>query len=474
MKWLSNALFFSLFINASACPFSNTGDEVPCDENHRHVRRRRLASLSEDDTTREKLASIIAEQKRSLQAHPECITTENYENLRTALDGIASGISNIGDRGHFLGGVVRLAAHDFMDFDQNVLLPSEEIGGPDGCIEFSHPANAGLDDLWCDDPDDCPLKALYDDVYANIMSRADFWVASATAVIENTAPSPINLPFLWGRKDRANCPNSAIRLPEPNGCNDVEDAFINRMGLSWTDAVALLGAHTLGRGDADFSGHPGTWVNSDEESTVFDKRFYRELLNRAWRPREENDDWVWGGRNRGVMMLHTDICLRFDVDDGEACCTNTDSDCRDNQLQNNQCSDASQVRPEAFAAVGEFASGRGNDNDAFFDAYRTAWKAATELGYDSLHELVDTCGDTSAPTPSPTSGDRTPRPTSGDRTPSPTSGRTRRPTPSPMSGCNDLPSFEDHRGRTRDCDWVQRKNKCRKFDQECPVTCGTC
>ena len=33
----------------------------------------------------------------------------------------------------------------------------------------------------------------------------------------------------------------------------VEDVFLNRMGLTWTDAVALLGGHTIGRGSEHFS-----------------------------------------------------------------------------------------------------------------------------------------------------------------------------------------------------------------------------
>ena len=40
----------------------------------------------------------------------------------------------------------------------------------------------------------------------------------------------------------------------------MEGVFINRMGLTWTDTVALMGAHTLGRGDKDFTGHDGTFV----------------------------------------------------------------------------------------------------------------------------------------------------------------------------------------------------------------------
>ena len=40
------------------------------------------------------------------------------------------------------------------------------------------------------------------------------------------------------------------------------------MGLDWRDAVALSGGHTLGRGNQDFSGHDGIWVDTVDESIV--------------------------------------------------------------------------------------------------------------------------------------------------------------------------------------------------------------
>ena len=74
----------------------------------------------------------------------------------------------------------------------------------------------------------------------------------------------------------------------------MEGVFINRMGLTWTDTVALMGAHTLGRGDKDFTGHDGTFVQNNEESTFFDKQYYQEVVNRGWHP---DNHWTWGGSN---------------------------------------------------------------------------------------------------------------------------------------------------------------------------------
>jgi len=55
--------------------------------------------------------------------------------------------------------------------------------------------------------------------------------------------------FYWGRPETDDCPDSGLRLPTTTSCQDVEGAFMERMGLKWDDAVALLGAHTIGRGN---------------------------------------------------------------------------------------------------------------------------------------------------------------------------------------------------------------------------------
>ena len=46
--------------------------------------------------------------------------------------------------------------------------------------------------------------------------------------------------------------------------------------------------------------YPYFRVNSEAESLVFDKRYYEEILRRAWIPRNLDDDsvpqdWTWGG-----------------------------------------------------------------------------------------------------------------------------------------------------------------------------------
>ena len=108
----TRATIFLSFLakSVAACPFSKTADEMPSDSTHNRLRgsRRMLASLSEDDTTRGKLAAIISKQKRSLQNN--CVSTGIYEGIRAALEEMSDAITDLGDRGHFIGGIVRLAA----------------------------------------------------------------------------------------------------------------------------------------------------------------------------------------------------------------------------------------------------------------------------------------------------------------------------------------------------------------------------
>jgi hypothetical protein len=136
-----------------------------------------------------------------------------------------------------------------MDYDRFSSVPY----GPDGCFDPEHDANAGLPEgVWCQD---CLLRGLYETKYP-YLSRADFWIASANAVIRQTSVNnalDLRSTFTWGRVDLDSCPGSGDRVPSPEACSEVEEVFLNRMGLEWFDAVALLGAHSIGMGDADVS-----------------------------------------------------------------------------------------------------------------------------------------------------------------------------------------------------------------------------
>ena len=73
---------------------------------------------------------------------------------------------------HIYGGVVRLAFHDAVG-----------TGGPNGCIDFTKPENNGLQDIVK------LLNKIYAP-YANLISKADFWVLAANLVIQYATTTP--------------------------------------------------------------------------------------------------------------------------------------------------------------------------------------------------------------------------------------------------------------------------------------------
>lgn len=138
-----------------------------------------------------------------------------------------------------------------MDYNRN----SDTPFGSDGCIDWDHEVNKGLESIWCTS---CPLTKLYRKKYSHI-SKADFWIVSANAVIRQLSKNQsldLANAFLWGRKDANACKGSGDRIPLGTGtCRDVEETMLDAMGLEWRDAVALLGAHTIGKGHEAVSFH---------------------------------------------------------------------------------------------------------------------------------------------------------------------------------------------------------------------------
>lgn len=335
-----------------------------------------------------------------------------YEQIDEDIYALKESIRDDADRTHFLGGIVRLAAHDFMDYDPR---SNNAPMGPDGCFDEGHGRNSGLESIWCTN---CPLTRLHRRSYGHI-SRADFWIAAANAVIrQQSVDNGLDLrhTFRWGRRDRDTCGGSGDRLPSSTGCEQSEEVFMRRMGLEWRDVVALMGAHTLGSGNRDFSGHHGTWVSEDNNGAqVFDKQYYVDMLEDAWRPRNQGNgnrggvpqDWTTG-RGDDRVMLNTDICLAFDIDGSirrdTPCCTRIENGNPDGR---NECTerDAARRRCPRFArsatrkaardAVQEFSGGRNNDDDddnaSFYAAFAEAWQKATTVGQRNLSPLTKTC-----------------------------------------------------------------------------------
>ncbi len=112
------------------------------------------------------------------------------------------------------------------------------------------------------------------------ISHADLWtLAGATAIEYMGGP---HIPWRPGRSDKPDgsyCPPDG-RLPDASlGAAHVRDVF-GRMGFSDREAVALIGAHCLGRCHTDRSGYDGPWTNAP---TTFSNLYFKELTEKTWR-----------------------------------------------------------------------------------------------------------------------------------------------------------------------------------------------
>lgn len=86
----------------------------------------------------------------------------------------------VSDEARMAGCLLRFAGHDLMDFRKG----DADIGGSDGCIDFSTGDNAGLEK--------CLKSAKIPEAYAkhcSVVSLADFTVIAAEAVMGRTSPT---------------------------------------------------------------------------------------------------------------------------------------------------------------------------------------------------------------------------------------------------------------------------------------------
>ena len=211
-------------------------------------------------------------------------TTEELQASSDALKASPARLSR--DAGEFVGGVVRLAFHDAAEFDPH----SGDSLRADGCIDLANTGNAGLE----------PIIEAVDELwmpFCSEISRADFWALAAKTAIEESTPyvgseygrnvnlagcdlstgdgcthgeqgrrtllrgdavlDDFVLPFRYGRIDVPACGVPAAgRLPDSeSGPAEIEEKIMSKFGLDARRAVALMGAHTLGRCDVNNSGY---------------------------------------------------------------------------------------------------------------------------------------------------------------------------------------------------------------------------
>eukprot|EP00913_Durusdinium_trenchii_P028556 g26783.t1 len=262
---------------------------------------------------------------------------ETFALRRRAQPQLAAGVETSSlSEADWAGCVLRIAGHDFMDY-----VKKDGRGGSDGCLDLSEARlQRGVGEgaaTGTAHPRPWPVVGPSDGVryvdFCEKVSLADFVVMAANAVIKSTReevlkkyptrkPFDLKSVFRYGRTTLKRCSWAVGRLPNPeNSCADVKKVFVNHMGLSWKEAAALMGVHTLGRGHKGNSGYDGWWSDS-KNSRMFNNDYFVSLGAKGWGPDKKvggnamKNQWVRVDkglkkeeRTGKEMMLNTDMCL---------------------------------------------------------------------------------------------------------------------------------------------------------------------
>jgi len=370
-----------------------------------------------------------------------CMTHGQYDDITRS---VRTALRNVDDRctakscpqADWAGCVLRMAGHDFMDY-----VPGRDEGqsGSNACTDMSHPDNTGLLPCLSTGEHGQSLKSIYEK-FCTSVSLADFIVVAAEAVMTETrehvlrddpeaAPTDFKTHFRFGRKTATACPGSATLLPDPeDGCDAVRETFVQHMQLTFRDAAALMGVHTLGRARPENSGYDGWW-SDPINSRKFNNNYYISMAKKGWRPmkavcgNEKKNQWFKsgpGGILQGAaleMMLDTDICLAFsNADPGKQNVTE-DPGLPVKASRDNCCAwliqhpvtenplglfteicglhdvhDCGSIRQlKGFGAAGEHIFEFSESEFAWLDAFMHAWGKATENGYFELKKLRTRC-----------------------------------------------------------------------------------
>ena len=214
----------------------------------------------------------------SLQIIP---TFHDFKRAKTDLLGLIESVKR-GNDFPMIAGTVRLAFHDCIG-----------KGKCNGCIDHSKPGNAGLKRVTD------RLDALYDASHKGKISRADFYaLASVVALTRSTADLSDKYnglrEFKVGRKDCNTSPAESLsnsNIPRgSDGTSKTLQFFKREFGMKTQEAVALLGAHTLGRCFSQNSGFVGSWVDQRystappgkrnlSPTSLLDNAYYRMIID---------------------------------------------------------------------------------------------------------------------------------------------------------------------------------------------------
>eukprot|EP01084_Bolivina_argentea_P048948 90098_1 len=293
------------------------------------------------------------------------IDTRLRNVLENAFDQVHFNVKANRNEKALLTSTIRNIFHDCGGADEN----GQKTSICNGCIDFSKPDHKGLWERAIFPADYEGLEDIYTAridnralTWENKMSRADFWGIAATfavqkafanAVAQNDASatptaSPTvtpftlkNIPIYYGRTDcsTSDIDETARPTSQPTasptvtpkqfpsataGWDDTFTWFNNNFGFNVKETVAIMGAHTLGFVNEEYSGFStGPWVGGQLNSAL-DGSFYKSLTlttpQRVWQQRQNavSGKWEWSEpaatTANGFIMLNVDIGLWKDIE----------------------------------------------------------------------------------------------------------------------------------------------------------------
>ncbi|CEP19885.1 hypothetical protein [Parasitella parasitica] len=204
------------------------------------------------------------------------------------------------DKGTFGPSMIRLTWHSCATYDRH-----QNNGGSQGGTmrfeeQYSDPANKGLENA----------RNALEPVHEKHpwITYADLYTLGGCVAVEQMGGP--HIPWEGGRfdtNDKDSIP-SRNRLPDGSlGKNHVIDVFLDRLGMTVQETVALMGAHAVGECHKSHQGFDGPWTPNQTE---FTNNFYKMLLTRTWKekkwdgPRQFEDE-----ETHELMMLPTDMVM---------------------------------------------------------------------------------------------------------------------------------------------------------------------
>jgi len=279
---------------------------------------------------------------------------------------------------------MRLCFHDAVTWN-----PADGSGGAHACLWVDCPncqkyvsGNAGLPSVVNE------FESLYQNFgHWQIMSRPDYWYLGCKVAADWASNWQVSLNYGWGRTMcNVAQPYWPTRIPSANqGLNAIGNNMVNRLGLSWSQSVALLGCHSMGQAHRSNSGYSGRWNNAKPNS--FDASYYRIMLNNPWYHTgvapvssggSYTDEFTTNAPNS--LMLPTDIATGWYLS-GNCNVTSNSYGCA--------------VNNNLMPIVTSYA----NSDSAWYSAFNNAWTTLTGFGGDKLTYNEQTnYGDGSYPT----------------------------------------------------------------------------